>query len=269
MAVDKLVDSGVLDAALEDIADVIRNKTGISGTFDFPSPNDLADAIDFYLMMPTGTKSITENGTGIDVASYSKVDVNVSGGGGIDFDDYIESNPDFPDGTITFLGTSIRAYAMAYCDSTHDWKIVAPNATFVDHNAFRECRYLTEAHFPSLTSYGATSYIFYMPVSGVKKLSLLDWGKCDLRSNLFSYASNLKTLILRKTTIATVNNVNTFSGTPFANGGSGGTIYIPKALYDHLGDGTSNDYKAATNWSTVDGYGTITWAKIEGSPYEL
>lgn len=30
---------------------------------------------------PTGTKSITANGTGIDVASYASVDVNVSGGG--------------------------------------------------------------------------------------------------------------------------------------------------------------------------------------------
>lgn len=50
---------------------------------------------------------------------------------------------------------------------------------------------------------------------------------------------------------------------------TGGTIYIPKVLYDHLGDGTSLDYKAATNWSTVDGYGAITWAKIEGSAYEL
>ena len=55
---------------------------------------------------------------------------------------------------------------------------------------------------------------------------------------------------------------------PFASGGSGGTIYIHKALYDHLGDGTELDYKAATNWSTVDGYGTVTWAQIEGSYYE-
>lgn len=81
MAVDKLVDSALLDAALGDIADVIRSKTGISGSFDFPNPNEIAEAIDFNLLMPTGTKSITENGTDIDVASYSKVDVNVSGGG--------------------------------------------------------------------------------------------------------------------------------------------------------------------------------------------
>ena len=81
--------------------------------------------------------------------------------------------------------------------------------------------------------------------------------------------SSLNLLILRKAdTPAKLNNVNAFQGTPFASGGTGGTIYIPKALYDHLGDGTSSDYKAATNWSTVDGYGTITWAQIEGSQYE-
>ena len=33
-------------------------------------------------IVPSGTKTITENGTGIDVASYASVDVNVSGGGG-------------------------------------------------------------------------------------------------------------------------------------------------------------------------------------------
>lgn len=32
-------------------------------------------------IVPSGTKSITENGTGIDVANYAAVDVNVSGGG--------------------------------------------------------------------------------------------------------------------------------------------------------------------------------------------
>ena len=33
----------------------------------------------------TGTKSITENGTGIDVTDFAEVDVNVGGGGGGDF----------------------------------------------------------------------------------------------------------------------------------------------------------------------------------------
>ena len=63
-------------------------------------------------------------------------------------------------------------------------------------------------------------------------------------------------------------NANFITGTPFKSGGTGGTIYIPKVLYDELGTGSAKDFKAATNWSTIDGYGTITWAQIEGSQYD-
>lgn len=85
----------------------------------------------------------------------------------------------------------------------------------------------------------------------------------------FQQCANLSTIIMRRSdSVTTLNGVNAFYNTPFASGGTGGTIYIPKALYDHLGDGSALDYKAATNWSTVDGYGTITWAQIEGSQYE-
>ncbi len=49
-------------------------------------PNGLSQVtvnpIPSQYIVPSGTKTITENGTGIDVASYSSVDVNVSGGGG-------------------------------------------------------------------------------------------------------------------------------------------------------------------------------------------
>lgn len=43
-------------------------------------PNGQGDLLTF--IRPQGTKLITENGTGIDVASYAAVDVNVSGGSG-------------------------------------------------------------------------------------------------------------------------------------------------------------------------------------------
>lgn len=42
--------------------------------------NGLAE--EYTLITPTGTKSITENGTGIDVAQYAKVDVAVPGPAG-------------------------------------------------------------------------------------------------------------------------------------------------------------------------------------------
>lgn len=76
------------------------------------------------------------------------------------------------------------------------------------------------------------------------------------------------TLILRDSTLLSLYNSTVFDGSCFKSGGTGGTIYIPKSLYDHLGDGTALDYRNATNWSVIDGYGTITWAQIEGSYYE-
>jgi hypothetical protein len=102
-----------------------------------------------------------------------------------------------------------------------------------------------------------------------KKLQIIDSPASGYDSDCVRSCVALKTIIIRKSdACATLNNVGTFAETPFASGGSGGTIYIPKALYDHLGDGTALDYKSATNWSTLDGYGTITWAQIEGSYYE-
>lgn len=54
---------------------------------------------------PTGTKSISENGTGIDVAAYSLVDVAVSGGGG---DSYTLTTV-VPEGTVTVSSSTYSA----------------------------------------------------------------------------------------------------------------------------------------------------------------
>lgn len=100
-------------------------------------------------------------------------------------------------------------------------------------------------------------------------LEIVDLSTGNIGGGAFNSCSSLSKLILRSSAIQRLNNTNAFTtNTPFNSGGTGGTIYIPKALYDHLGDGSSLDYKAATNWSTIDGYGTITWAQIEGSQYE-
>lgn len=76
------------------------------------------------------------------------------------------------------------------------------------------------------------------------------------------------TIVLDSPAVASLGSSTMIDSSAFVSGGTGGTIYIPKSLYDHLGDGTSLDYKAATNWSTIDARGTITWAQIEGSEYE-
>lgn len=100
-------------------------------------------------------------------------------------------------------------------------------------------------------------------------LTIVDLGTRLIPASTFLSCRALKTVILRLQEIVDLDAVNAFNGSPYASGGSGGEIYIPKNLYDHLGDGSALDYKAAANWSTIDGYGTITWRQIEGSEYEF
>lgn len=100
------------------------------------------------------------------------------------------------------------------------------------------------------------------------KLEKIDITNGTISNYAFQNCSVINTIILRSSAIQGIDS-NTFVGVnSIQSGGTGVTIYIPQSLYSHLGDGTANDYKAATNWSTLDGYGTITWAKIEGSVYE-
>lgn len=220
---------------------------------------------------PTGTKSITitENGTTTeDVAAYAnaEITVDVQGGGGFTIDD-------FADGTATTgeLVITSDLIESAFNTRTGITKVVYTGRT-LPTSAFYNCTGLTEFHagsnFPSsLSSLALSNNTF----DGCSSLVFADLGNLPAIRNMrtFNNCSKLKTIILRSQNLVTMPyNVNVFNNTPFKSGGTGGTIYIPKALYDHLGDGSALDYKAATNWSVYDGYGTITWAQIEGSQYE-
>lgn len=141
------------------------------------------------------------------------------------------------------IGGWVGNMGSLFSGNTWIQKIVLPSVEGIWQECFRNCTSLTAVDLgPSCTQLGNT--------------------------NVFYGDTVLTTIILRRTSIVSLGNTNSFNGTPFKLGGTGGTIYIPKTLYDHLGDGTSDDYTVATNWSTIHGYGTITWAKIEGTIYE-
>lgn len=159
--------------------------------------------------------------------------------------------------------------------------------TFTGIYVFRGTTNLKRACFPSLTGLtvgnvfnGSKFETLVFPaakisgmngLNGMTSLTTVDFGESFeyIGTYLFNGDSALNTLILRsEASLVALKSTNGISSTCFKSGGTGGTIYIPKALYDHLGDGSSLDYKSATNWSTYEGYGTITWAKIEGSQYE-
>lgn len=184
-------------------------------------------------------------------------------------------------------------YAFYRCSDLES--VSLPNCTGIKDSAFRYCSALKSVYLPKLSNVAsAQGNYFFGNCTSLQTIALpsvttgtgnglaltfyqdtalttVDIGNHEgtFTNQTFGGCTNFNKLILRRADAPWgLANVNVFNGTKFADGGAGGTIYIPKALYDHLGDGTQYDYKAATNWTTINNYGTITWAKIEGSAYE-
>jgi hypothetical protein len=94
-----------------------------------------------------------------------------------------------------------------------------------------------------------------------EKLKVVNLGYvATIASSCFSGCKSLESVILCSDKVVTMNNVNAFNGTPFAQDGNGGKIYVPSSLIE--------SYKAATNWSVLHGYGTCEFVAIEGSEFE-
>lgn len=302
MAVDKLVDSTQLNSDLTSVANAIRTRGGTSSQLAFPSgfvsavgaigntytAGDEGKVVDNGALVAqtahadvtpttsdqtidtTTNNSLKVKGDANLVAGNIKKDVTIfgttgsyEGGGGVSWSDIADGSQ--PSGLITITATNIRANQLSFSPE-QNWQLYAPNCTTNNNgNAIRGAKKCTHAAFPALTTI-TTGYFAYQATN----LEVLDLGSVnEIRNSAFDQCTNLGTLILRKSNgLVSLINVNNFNGSKFASGKAGGTIYIPKVFYDHLGDGTSSDYKAASNWSTLNGYGTVTWAKIEGSSYE-
>lgn len=106
-----------------------------------------------------------------------------------------------------------------------------------------------------------TNGVFY----GCRSLERVDvtmsQTNCNLGNVVFQNCEKLTSLIIRATNrTVPLSNVSAFDGTPFASGGTGGTVYVPSALI--------SEYQQATNWSTLYAAGSLTFAAIEGSEYE-
>ncbi len=281
MAVDKLVDSTQLNSDLTSVANAIRTKGATSGQLVFPA--GFVSAIGDISGDGGGNANVSQDANGYIVLD----DAAPSGGGGSSLEEYlantlttyensaietIERSYFFACGdamdSVSFPNlTQINAlYGLGQCRAK---SIYAPKLTFANRYGFADCPRLEKLALPSwaMRSTYNTDNIF----NGCTALTHIDLGPNTERfgSNLTYRNCPLQIIVIRTpAAVAIMQNAACFNGTPFASGGAGGTIYIPKALYDHLGDGTALDYKAATNWSTIDGYGTITWAQIEGSIYE-
>lgn len=231
MSVDKLVDSTQLDAACTYEAGKIREKLGSSAqiAYDLANGKGFGDAI---AAIPSGGTDYLSQRLNDTLTDYESTDV-----------------------------TKISNYTLNR--ATNLERLVLPNCTTVGEYSCGYCTALKKLRL------GLTGEIRINAFQRCDSLVVFDANYAnDLYGNCFASSNNIQTFIFRSTSIVKLRSINSFSGTRLASGGAGATVYIPKVLYDHLGDGTSLDYKNTTNWSTLNGYGTITWAQIEGSYYE-
>ena len=171
--------------------------------------------------------------------------------------------------TLPSTVTSIGQYSFASCKNMT--KFVATGAittlgtyTFVGASADHKMT-MTECRMPNLGTGIALNLNWgnATAANACQQLELCDVGKAkSIAANTFANCYKLSTLILRRTgSVTTLANVSAFLNTPMRGYSSRtGTIYVPEALID--------TYKAASVWSTLFGYGFVTFSKIEGSIYE-
>lgn len=241
MSENKLVNSTQLDIDLTSVASAIRTKGGTSGSLTFPQ----------------GFISAVE---AIDIG-YTPSQIFVGGSSGVS-------------GDIVVNGSG-KEYAFYKCPGI---KSVQGNMTACPMNSFNSCTGMTKFFNIGHCWHGANSfggctnlkywiginaYDFYGGVfNGCTSLLAIDTLQFQTRAaSVCQNCSKLSTLIIRSSTVtSTLYNINVFTGTPFADGKAGGTLYVPQALI--------TSYQSATNWSTILGYANNQILPIEGSIYE-
>lgn len=180
---------------------------------------------------------------------------------------------DITDANFPLLGVNSRFMILLRFSQLQHIKLTGAQLTLHSGSgALRDMGNLVSVELPNCAKNVGLSYLgmgnacFY----GDSKLELVDMGFCQSVGNTGFYnCRKLQTLIMRRTSVVPLANTNAFINTPFRGySGLTGTIYIPKVLYDHLGDGSSSDYQQATNWSTLYADGHCVFAQIEGSQYE-
>lgn len=149
-----------------------------------------------------------------------------------------------------------QGYSFNNCTALEE--IEMPSVTSCGSYTFQNCKSLVRAYFPALarTAYGMFRYDTSLRVAVFGGIS-----RSDKMASLCFYACAVfDTLVIKNTSVVVLENVNTFQETPFASGGTGGTVYVPQALIEQ--------YQNATNWSTLYAAGTCNFVAIEGSEYE-
>ena len=156
--------------------------------------------------------------------------------------------------TISFPNViSVGSTAFGSCNNLVS--IDLPKATSIGGSCFSSCASLTSANIPNLNTIPSSAF------SNSKAFVSFDASKAtSIGKFAFANCSKFQTLVLRSSSLCSLENINAFDGSPFASNGTGGTLYVPSDLIE--------SYQSADNWSTILGYANNNILSIEGSEYE-
>lgn len=266
MANYKVVDADKLDADLQTVADAIKAKAGTEEAMEFPS--GFASAVESI-----------ETGGGAD---HTQEDGLIKG----TLTEYTNDRVAIVR-TYAFYRSSLKsvnlpsvrtAYERAFDNCGALVSVNMPSLKTWGTGLFNACKSLTSIHFPQL-KYSASSTdsghfygcsklkdcflpnyegMIYLTFNNCTALERADLGRAN--SFYSGYAingcQNLKSLILRKTeSICSLGSADSITNTSLNAGGTGGTVYVPRALIE--------SYQTATNWSTLYAAGTCTFLALE------
>lgn len=260
-----------------------------------PSNTPLTDAINAltrYANETTGASDTNlSDAVGTLVAGYG------GGGGGISIDDFAAGIE--PSGAVTLTGTSIAEYGIlrrSAITSITSSTVLTVGGAGINSNqnltsisltactaatgldAFGSNQNLVSVNLPELVTVPRRCFFDDQKLKNVNipkcpnisdtmfqqcyALEFLDAPSVTaIATNGFFNARKLSTLILRHTSVVTLQNISAFTNTPMRGYNSlSGTIYVPSALI--------SSYQTANNWATLYGEGHVTFAAIEGSQYE-
>ena len=164
--------------------------------------------------------------------------------------------------------TSIGQYSFANCDGMETFSAsgaITTFGTYTFNGASGHIMALRECHLPHLGTGIALNLNWgsATAANACQHLEVCDIGNAkSIAANTFANCYKLQTLIIRRTSVTTLANVSAFLNTPMRGRDSlTGKIYVPESLIE--------SYKAAKTWTTLFGYGFVTFEPIEGSEWEL
>lgn len=187
------------------------------------------------------------------------------------------------DGCTGLTEVSLPSYSgsvpdYAFCNCSNLTTLSLPSAARSPGSyTFQNCTKLTSTGFSAynIVSSGQDSWngcqsieYFVHDINGIytrtlqncKSLLAVDVGTSfnATRASMCNGCSKLKTFVIRRSdAVVALAATNAFSGTPFASGGIGGTLYVPAALV--------SGYQTASNWSTIIGYANNQIKSIEST----